>query len=73
MGGSGHYAGTVAGAMVLTVLSGLLPALGLSTGALMIVYGGVILVTVSIGSDALGSAWRVVFPPRDDKGLGKPS
>lgn len=61
LGGSGHYVGTVAGALVLTILSGLLPALGLSTGALMIVYGAVILLTVSMGSDALGGAWRAVF------------
>ena len=52
LGGTGHYIGTIAGALVLTILTGLLPALGLSTGALMVVYGAVILVTVSIGSDA---------------------
>jgi ribose transport system permease protein len=52
LGGSGHYLGTVAGAMVLTILTGLLPALNLSSGALLIVYGAVILVTVSIGSEA---------------------
>ena len=52
LGGSGHYLGTVAGAMVLTILTGLLPALNLSSGALLIVYGAVILITVSIGSEA---------------------
>ena len=52
LGGSGHYLGTVAGAMVLTILTGLLPALNLSSGALLIVYGAVILLTVSIGSEA---------------------
>ena len=46
LGGSGHYLGTVAGALVLTILSGLLPALNLSSGALLIVYGAIILVTV---------------------------
>jgi ribose transport system permease protein len=51
LGGSGHYLGTVAGAMVLTILTGLLPALNLSSGALLIVYGAVILLTVSIGSE----------------------
>ena len=51
LGGSGHYLGTVAGALVLTILTGLLPALNLSNGALLIVYGAVILVTVSIGSE----------------------
>ena len=55
LGGSGHYLGTVAGALVLTILTGLLPALNLSSGALLIVYGAVILVTVSLGSDA----WRM--------------
>ena len=39
LGGSGHYLGTVAGALVLTILTGLLPALNLSNGALLIVYG----------------------------------
>ena len=53
LGGSGHYVGTIAGALVLTILSGLLPALNLSNGALLIVYGSVILVTVSLSSDAL--------------------
>ena len=52
LGGSGHYLGTVAGALVLTILTGLLPALNLSSGALLIVYGAVILITVSIGSEA---------------------
>lgn len=51
LGGSGHYLGTVAGALVLTILTGLLPALNLSNGALLIVYGAVILITVSIGSE----------------------
>ena len=37
---------------ILTILTGLLPALNLSNGALLIVYGVVILVTVSLASDA---------------------
>jgi len=53
LGGSGNYIGTIAGAMVLTILTGLLPALNLSNGALLIVYGVVILVTVSLASEAL--------------------
>jgi ribose transport system permease protein len=52
LGGNGHYLGTVAGAMVLTILTGLLPALNLSSGALLVVYGAVILVTISIGSES---------------------
>ncbi|MBV9702415.1 MAG: ABC transporter permease [Methylobacteriaceae bacterium] len=61
LGGSGHYIGTIAGAFVLTILTGLLPALNLSNGALLIVYGVVILVTVSLASEAfpeLGRALR---------------
>jgi ribose transport system permease protein len=54
LGGSGHYIGTIAGAFVLTILSGLLPALRLSSGALLIVYGVVILLTVAVGSETLG-------------------
>ncbi len=53
LGGSGHYVGTIAGAFVLTILTGLLPALNLSSGALLIVYGVVILLTVSLASDAV--------------------
>lgn len=52
MGGSGHYIGTIAGAFLLTILTALLPALNLSNGALQIVYGAVILVTVSMASEA---------------------
>ena len=53
LGGSGHYIGTIAGAFVLTILTGLLPALNLSSGALLIVYGLVILVTVSLSSEII--------------------
>jgi ribose transport system permease protein len=60
MGGSGHYIGTIAGAFLLTILTALLPALNLSSGALQIVYGIVILVTVSTASDATSNLlfWR---------------
>jgi ribose transport system permease protein len=61
LGGSGHYIGTVAGALVLTILSGLLPALNLSSGALLIVYGAIILVTVSIGSERLAGLVRAAL------------
>jgi ribose transport system permease protein len=54
LGGSGHYVGTIAGAFVLTILGGLLPALRLSSGALLIVYGVVILLTVAVGSETFG-------------------
>jgi ribose transport system permease protein len=66
LGGSGHYIGTIAGAFVLTILTGLLPALNLSNGALLIVYGVVILITVSLASEAfsdLGVAIRGALRP----------
>jgi ribose transport system permease protein len=47
VGGSGHYLGTIAGALVLTVLNGLLPILNLDPGALQIIYGVTILITVA--------------------------
>ena len=47
LGGSGHYLGTVAGALILTVLAGLLPILNLDPAALQVIYGVVILVTVA--------------------------
>ena len=60
LGGSGHYVGTIAGAFVLTILTGLLPALNLSNGALLIVYGVVILVTVSLASEAFPDLARLL-------------
>ena len=65
LGGSGHYIGTIAGAFVLTILTGLLPALNLSNGALLMVYGVVILITVSLASEAfsdLAATIRAKFP-----------
>jgi ribose transport system permease protein len=61
LGGSGHYTGTIAGALVLTILSGLLPALNLSSGALLIVYGVVILLTVALGSERFADLGVVLF------------
>ena len=49
-GGQGSYVGTVAGALVLAILAAILPLLNISPAALSIVYGAVILVTVSIGT-----------------------
>jgi ribose transport system permease protein len=66
LGGSGHYIGTIAGALVLTILGGLLPALNLSSGALLIVYGAVILLTVSVGSETLADIANVVLRRRRD-------
>ena len=56
LGGSGTYVGTVAGALVLTILTGLLPIFRLSAGALQVIYGIVILATVSLATPALKSA-----------------
>jgi ribose transport system permease protein len=50
LGGSGHYVGTVAGALILTVLSGLLPILNLNPASLQIIYGLVIILTVSLAT-----------------------
>jgi ribose transport system permease protein len=50
LGGTGSYLGTVAGALVLTILTGVLPIFRLDAGALKIIYGLVILVTVSIAA-----------------------
>ena len=61
LGGSGHYIGTIAGALVLTILSGLLPALNLSSGALLVVYGVVILLTVAVGSETFADLGSVLF------------
>ncbi len=58
LGGSGSYLGTVAGALILTILTGLLPALNLSSGALLVVYGAVILATVAAGGEGAARLWR---------------
>ena len=65
LGGSGHYIGTIAGALVLTILGGLLPALRLSSGALLIVYGAVILLTVAVGSESFGGIASAILKRRD--------
>lgn len=67
LGGTGHYIGTIAGALVLTILTGLLPALNLSSGALLVVYGAVILLTVSLGSETYGNLLAVVMNKRRHK------
>lgn len=63
MGGGGHYMGTIAGTCLLTILTALLPAMNLSSGALQIVYGIVILVTVSMASE---TAPKLLFWRRSD-------
>ena len=49
LGGHGSYLGTIAGALILTVLAALLPILNLSAAWLAICYGLVILATVLLG------------------------
>ncbi len=55
LGGTGSYIGTIAGALVLTILTGLLPIFRLSNGALQVIYGAVILATVSLATPAMRS------------------
>jgi ribose transport system permease protein len=54
LGGRGHYVGTVAGALILTILASLLPILNLNPAALQVVYGFAILLTVGLASLRLG-------------------
>jgi ribose transport system permease protein len=52
LGGSGHYVGTVAGALVLTLVASLLPLFDLGTAWLQIAYGVILLVTVYVATAA---------------------
>ena len=56
LGGSGHYVGTIAGALILTILTSLLPILNLNPAALQVIYGFVILATVGLASVRFGGA-----------------
>lgn len=47
LGGTGNAVGTMAGALTLSVLSGMLPIFGFSPGVLDIVYGAIILIAVT--------------------------
>jgi ribose transport system permease protein len=53
LGGTGSYLGTIAGALILTILNGLLPIFRLDAGALRIIYGLVILLAVFIAAPSL--------------------
>ena len=53
LGGTGSYLGTIAGALVLTVLNGVLPIFRLEAGALKVIYGLVILLAVFIAAPSL--------------------
>jgi ribose transport system permease protein len=48
-GGVGHYIGTIAGAIILTLLTYTLPVFDISRGAQFIVYAVVVLVAVRLG------------------------
>ena len=50
LGGSGHYLGTVAGALTLSVLGGVLAILDLGPAYLRILYGVLIFLTVGLGT-----------------------
>lgn len=54
LGGSGHYFGTMAGALLITVVNVLLIILNLGAGAINIFYGLIILVSVWIASIQTG-------------------
>jgi ribose transport system permease protein len=58
LGGTGSYLGTIAGALVLTILNGVLPIFRLDAGALKIIYGLVILLAVFIAAPALRDLLR---------------
>lgn len=50
LGGQGHYLGTVAGALILTLVSAILPLFGLNQADIQISYGIVLIVAVYISS-----------------------
>lgn len=58
LGGTGSYLGTVAGALILTILNGVLPIFRLDAGALRIIYGLVILLAVFIAAPPLRDLFR---------------
>ena len=58
LGGTGSYLGTIAGALVLTVLNGVLPIFRLDAGALKVIYGLVILLAVFIAAPSLRDRFK---------------
>jgi ribose transport system permease protein len=58
LGGTGSYLGTIAGALVLTVLNGVLPIFRLEAGALKVIYGVVILLAVFMAAPSLRELFR---------------
>jgi ribose transport system permease protein len=53
LGGSGHYVGTVAGVLLLTILNALLQVYSLGAGTILIFYGVIIIVSVWIAQQDL--------------------
>lgn len=53
LGGSGHYIGTVAGVLLLTILNALLAVYNLGAGTILIFYGVIIIVSVWIAQQDL--------------------
>jgi ribose transport system permease protein len=56
LGGRGHYLGTIAGALILTVLTALLPIFKLPAAAQNIIYGLVVLITVYLSNLSRGAS-----------------
>ena len=50
LGGKGHYMGTVAGALILTLVAAILPLFGLITADISIAYGMILLAAVFVAS-----------------------
>lgn len=50
LGGEGHYVGTVAGALILTLIAAILPLFGLGSADVQISYGLILLATVFLAS-----------------------
>jgi ribose transport system permease protein len=65
LGGSGSYLGTIAGALLLTILTGILPIFRLDAGALQVIYGAVILITVSLAAPPVQALLSRRRNPRD--------
>ncbi len=62
LGGKGHYIGTVAGAIILTLIAANLNLLSLGESAIDISYGVILLATVYLATIRLGTAlarWRL--------------
>jgi len=66
LGGNGNYLGTVAGVLLLTVLTALLQVYSLSAGIIDILYGAIILVSVWLAQQELGSRFRIGTSARLD-------